>query len=193
MARADDRIPPKEILESQYQKAVRKHDILRALILTLGILITVSVAATVSASLFIQILRIEGSSMADTLWEGDLVVVIDDLPIEKGDIIACRYEDDILVKRVIATGGDLVDIEADGTVIVNGSPLEEPYLTEKSIGSCSIPLPCRVPEGESFVMGDHRTVSIDSRNEAIGCIDDNEMIGKVIFRIWPLRGLGTVE
>lgn len=193
MARADDRIPPMEIVESQYQKAVRKHDILRALILAAGVLITVSVAATISASLFIQIFRINGSSMADTLREGDLVLVIDDLAIEKGDIIACRYEDDILVKRVIATGGDLVDIETDGTVIVNGSPLEEPYLTEKAMGSCSIVLPCIVPEGESFVMGDHRTVSIDSRNGAIGCIDDNEMIGKVIFRIWPPKSLGTVE
>ncbi len=193
MARADDRIPDREVVESQFQKAVRKHDILRALIITAGVLITVSVAATITASLFVQIFRIEGSSMADTLREGDLVLVIDDLYFGKGDIIACRYEDDVLVKRIIATGGDVVDIEADGTVVVNGSPLEESYITEKALGSCSIALPCRVPDGENFVMGDHRTVSIDSRNAAIGCIDDNEIIGKVIFRIWPVRGVGTVE
>lgn len=193
MARADDRIPAREIVESQFQKAVRKHDIIRGLVISLGVLLTVSVAATITASLFIQIFRIDGSSMANTLCEGDLVVVIDDLAIGKGDIIACRYEDDILVKRVIATGGDVVDIEADGTVTVNGSPLEEPYITEKALGSCSTELPCKVPEGGNFVMGDHRTVSIDSRSAAIGCIDENEIIGKVILRIWPVTGLGTVE
>lgn len=193
MARVDDRIPSRQVLETQFQKAVRKHDIIRAVFITMGILVTVSAAAAVTASLFIQIFRIDGSSMADTLREGDLVIVMDDIAFGKGDIIACRYENDILVKRVIATGGDEVDIDEDGNVFVNGSPLEETYITEKALGSCSTELPCRVPEGENFVMGDHRTVSIDSRSAVIGCIDDNEIIGKVIFRIWPMRELGAVE
>lgn len=193
MAIADSRIPAQEIVEARLLKEQRRYNIVRLLAITLCILTTVAAATALIAILFLQILRIDGSSMADTLGESDLVIAHNASGYEKGDIIAFYHEDDILVKRIIATAGDTVDIEADGSVYVNGELLEEPYLSQKALGSCNIELPCKVPEGENFVLGDHRSVSIDSRSSTIGCVSESEIIGKVFLRIWPLRDLGPVK
>ena len=107
--------------------------------------------------------------------------------------MAFYYNNKILVKRVIAHAGDWVNIDADGTVYVNGQMLDEPYLTEKALGECDIELPYQVPENMVFVMGDHRATSIDSRNTAVGCVEEEQVVGRLVVRIWPFDNFGTIE
>lgn len=193
MAIADSRIPAAEIVENQLLKAKKRRLIFQRLTATLGVLATVGAAATIIAVLFLQIFRIEGKSMADTLREGDLVVVKNKSSYQKGDIVACYHGNDVLVKRIIATEGDIVEIDKNGNVTVNGELLEEPYVTEKMMGNCNIEFPCVVPEGSNFVLGDCRAVSIDSRSSDIGCIENRNLIGKVLFRIWPPGRIGRLK
>lgn len=193
MARADSRIPPLAVVEARLLKEQKRHRSLKLTVITLCILAAAAATAALIAILFLQILRIDGTSMADTLQERDLVIARNTSGAEKGDVIAFYHGEEILVKRVIAMAGDTVDIGADGTVTVNGEPIEEPYLTQRALGHCSVQLPCQVPEGKYFVMGDHRTVSIDSRSQAVGCVAEEDIIGKVILRIWPIKGFGPVR
>ena len=138
-------------------------------------------------------LQISGSSMTESLQDGDIVVALNSSGYKTGDVIAFYYNNNILVKRVIASSGDWVDIDEEGNVYVNDEPLEEPYITEKSLGDCNITLPYQVPDERCFVMGDHRATSIDSRNTAVGCVSNDMVIGKILVRVWPLSELGMVE
>ena len=131
--------------------------------------------------------------MTPTLDEGNYVVAVKGSDFQTGDIVAFYYNNKILVKRVIAKSGDWVDIDTNGNVYVNNVLLDEPYVTEKAFGDCNITLPYQVPESRVFVMGDHRSVSVDSRNTAIGCVADEQVVGKIIFRVWPLTGFGSVR
>lgn len=131
--------------------------------------------------------------MEPILVEGDIVVTVKSGTLRSGDIISFHYNNDILVKRVIAQAGEWVDIDEEGNVYVNGELLDEPYLTEKAKGECDIVLPYQVPEGRVFVMGDHRSASIDSRSTAIGCVDVKQVVGKLVFRVWPLSSLGLLD
>lgn len=112
---------------------------------------------------------------------------------QRGDIIAFYYNNKILVKRVIGMPGEWVDMDENGNVTIDGEPLEEPYLTEKSLGECDIELPYQVPEGRYFVMGDHRSVSSDSRSSQVGCVSEEQIVGKLLFRLWPLDEIGPIE
>ena len=145
------------------------------------------------AALFMPVLQIYGNSMTPTLTEGNLVVSVKEHEFSTGDVIAFNYNNKILVKRVIAGSGELVDISKDGTVYVNNETIDEPYISEKALGDCDIKLPYQVPESRVFVMGDHRSVSVDSRNKSIGCVSEEQVIGKIVFRVWPLSGLGVVR
>jgi signal peptidase I len=156
-------------------------------------LITVSAVSILIAVLLLPVLRIYGTSMTPTLEESDIVLSVKGGKFDTGDVIAFYYNNKILVKRVIAQTGDWVNIEDDGTVYVNGVAIDEPYIKEKSFGECDIELPYQVPEDRVFVMGDHRDVSIDSRNTSIGCVAEEQIVGKIIFRIWPFSGLGKVS
>ena len=111
---------------------------------------------------------------------------------QPGDVIAFYYNNKLLVKRVIAGPGDWVDLADDGTVYVNGKELEEPYLEEKALGETNIDYPYQVPEDRWFVMGDHRSVSLDSRTKAIGPIAEEQIVGKLIWRLWPFDAAGTL-
>lgn len=163
----------------------------RTMYSTLCMLITVSAAAVLVAVLLLPVLRIYGSSMTPTLTEGDFVVCARGADYETGDICCFYYNNKILVKRVIAEAGDWVDIDEDGTVSVNDVKLKEPYVTDPAFGECDIELPYQVPEKRIFVMGDHRSVSVDSRSSAIGCVAEEQIVGKAVFRIWPLgKGFG---
>ncbi len=138
------------------------------------------------AVLLLPVLQISGTSMTDSLQDEDIVVALNSSGYETGDIIAFYFNNNILVKRVIAVPGDWVDIDEEGNVYVNEELLEEPYVTDKALGDCNITLPYQVPDGRCFVMGDHRATSIDSRNTAVGCVSNDMVIGKILIRVWPL-------
>ena len=156
-------------------------------------LIAVAAIAILVATLWLPVLQIYGSSMTPTLQDGEIIVSVKSAHPERGDIVAFYYNNKILVKRVIALPGDWVNIDPNGTVYVNDQPLDEPYLAEKALGECNIELPYQVPEGRLFVMGDHRATSVDSRHTTIGCVAEEQIIGVIAFRVWPLGKLGSVD
>ena len=156
-------------------------------------LVVVAAVAVLVAVLLLPILRIYGKSMNGTLDSGDIVVSVKSGDMKTGDIIAFYYNNNILVKRVIANPGEWVNIDQEGNVFVNNNKLEEPYLNEKAFGETNIELPYQVPEGKIFVMGDNRSVSIDSRNTSSGCISEEQIVGKIVYRVWPFSQFGTVH
>ena len=156
-------------------------------------LVVVAAVAVLVAVLLLPILRIYGKSMNGTLDSGDIVLSVKSTHFDTGDVIAFYYNNNILVKRVIANPGDWVDIDNDGNVYVNNVKLEEPYLQEKAYGEVNIELPYQVPDGKIFVMGDNRSVSIDSRHSSIGCVSDEQIVGKIVYRVWPLTTIGRVQ
>lgn len=174
-----------EIKRVRYQSRYRT--VLKSTIYTL---ITVAAVAVLVATLWLPVLQIFGSSMTPTLQDGEIVFSVKTDKMDRGDIVAFYYNNKILVKRVIAGPGDWVNIQEDGTVLVNDVVLEEPYLAEKAFGEADIELPYQVPDGRIFVMGDHRATSVDSRHTAVGCVAQEQIVGKIIFRIWPLERLG---
>ena len=168
----------------------RYHSVLRS---TIYMLITVAAMAVLMATLWLPVLRIYGSSMTPTLQDGEIICTVKASNFEPGDIISFYYNNKILVKRVIARPGEWINIDESGTVSVNGEVLEEPYLVEKALGDTDIELPYQVPDGKIFVMGDHRSTSVDSRNTAVGCVAQEQVVGKIVFRVWPFERLGAVK
>ena len=159
---------------------------------TIYSLITVAAVAVPVATLFLPVLQIYGTSMTPTLYDGDVVVSVKTGRLERGDVVAFYYNNKILVKRVIAGPGQWVDIDEDGSVYVDGELLDEPYVEEKALGTCNIELPYQVPDGRWFVMGDHRSVSVDSRDQSVGCVSEEQIVGRLTFRLWPLNRIGPL-
>ena len=185
-------LPTIEQLEAELGREKYRWRFRRVMRNTIYALVTVAAAAVLVATLWMPVLQISGNSMTPTLTGGEVVVSLKGSSFQPGDIVAFYYDNKILVKRVIALPGDWVDINEEGTVFVNEQELNEPYLVEKALGDCNIELPYQVPESKVFVMGDHRSVSVDSRNTALGCVSYDQMVGKLIFRVWPLNALGVV-
>lgn len=171
----------KELYRERYKRRFRR--VLRS---TVDALIVVAAVAALIATLVFPVLQIAGTSMEPSLNDGDIVLLAKSGDLETGDLCAFYYSNKILIKRVIAIPGDYIWIESDGTVFVNGNELVEPYVQEKSLGECDVEFPYQIPENAFFMMGDHRETSIDSRSSVIGCIAADHVIGKLLFKLWPL-------
>ena len=185
--------PEVQKLEAELKRINYKSRFRRVLRSTIYTLIVVAACAVLVAVLFMPVLRIYGTSMTPTLNESNIVVSLKDAEIRQKDIVGVYYGTKLLVKRCIAEEYQWVDIDEDGNVYVDSVLLDEPYLTEKAFGECNIELPYQVPEGCIFVMGDHRETSIDSRNTSVGCIARDDVVGKIVFRVWPLSQFGVVR
>ena len=180
-------LPTAEQFDNEVKRVQHQKEYLRILRSTISSLIVVAAIAVLISMLFLPVLRVTGTSMTPTLQNDELVICRKWGDFEQGDVIAFYNNNKILLKRVIGTPGDWIDIKSDGTVYVNGEELDEPYLDEKSFGECDITLPYQVPESRIFVKGDHRSTSVDSRSTTVGCIADEYIIGRVMFRIWPWK------
>lgn len=186
-------IPSSQQVEAELKRVTYRRRYGVVLRSTVYTLVVVAAVAVLVATIWLPVLRIYGSSMTPTLQDGEIIFSVKTADFAPGDIVAFYYNNKILVKRVICGPGDWVDIDQDGMVSVNGILLDEPYLVEKALGDCNITLPYQVPDGKIFVMGDHRSTSVDSRNTAVGCVAQEQVVGKILFRVWPLNRLGRVD
>ena len=180
-------------IEGELKRLRRKQNSRRIFRQTVFSLLVVAAVAVLAAMLFFPIFRVTGSSMEPTLHPKEIVVCLKSSRFESGDLVAFYYNNKVLLKRVIGTAGDTIEIDDSGNVFVNGSQLDEPYFTKKSLGQCDIDFPYQVPDNRIFVMGDNRETSVDSRTTAVGCIADEYVIGKVFLRVWPLERLGSLD
>lgn len=178
----------RELDRVQYNKRYR--GVIRS---TIYVLLTVAAVAVLVATLLLPVLRIYGTSMTPSLKEGDIVVSVKGMDFSRGDVVSFYYNNKILVKRVVAFEGEWVNIDEDGNVYVNGTLLDEPYVDEKAFGECDIQLPYQVPEGRIFVLGDHRATSVDSRSTTVGCVFEEQIVGKIVYRVWPFADFGPVK
>ena len=186
-------LPSIEALEAEISRKKHKqnqHHLFRNAIYAL---ITVAAVTALVAVLFVPILKTYGSSMSPTLEDGEIVAAIKTKDAKCGDVIAFYYNNKIFIKRVIALGGSVVDMDENGNISVDGVPLDEPYLTEKAYGNGDVEFPFEVPEGTYFVLGDNRVNAADSRNSILGCVDPENMLGRVVFRAWPLSRFGSIH
>ena len=186
-------IPSTMELEKELKRVKYKERYGNTLKSTLFVLITVAATAVLIAVFFLPVLQIYGSSMTPTLGEGDIVLSVKGGDLEAGDLVSFYIGNKLLVKRYIAGPGEWVYIDPDGNVYVNDKLIEEPYISEKAFGDSNIEYPYQVPENRIFVLGDHRSTSVDSRNTTIGCISAEQIVGKIVFRVWPLTKIGTLN
>jgi len=180
-------IPQLDALQTELKRERYNRRFRRLLRSTINALIVVAAIAALIATLVLPVLQIAGTSMEPSLNDGDIVLLVKTDALDTGDLCAFYFSNKILIKRIIATPGDFIWIEPDGTVFLNGEPLDEPYVSEKALGECDVEFPYQIPENSYFVMGDHRETSIDSRSSVIGCIAEDQIIGKIICRLWPLK------
>lgn len=190
---SNENLPTTEQLENELKRIKYKKDFRKVLYNTISSLIVVASVAVLISMLFLPVLRVTGTSMSPTLMNDELVMCSKRSNFKSGDVVAFYFNNKILLKRVIGVAGDIINIKEDGTVLVNNVALDEPYINEKSFGECDIELPYQVPDNRIFVMGDNRSVSIDSRSSTVGCIADEFIIGKVIVRIWPIKNVGFLN
>jgi signal peptidase I len=183
-------LPTAAQLEQELHRVSYRERYKRILKSTASLLIVAAAIAILVVTLWMPVLRVYGNSMTTTLEDGDIVVLVKGSDFDTGDVVAFYYNNKILIKRVIAQAGDWIDIAEDGTVTVNGEVLDEPYVTDKALGECDLEFPYQVPDDRVFVMGDHRSVSIDSRSNQVGCVAEEQVVGKLEVRVWPFRRMG---
>ena len=175
---------PRQVVQER-KRLKHRARVMRTLITTLGALTVVAAVAVLLSTFVFPVIQVSGDSMEPTLTDGDILLLLNTDRYNGGDLCCVAWQNKLLIKRVIAGSGDIVDIDQEGNVSVNGVMLDEPYVTEKSLGECDVDFPYQVPEGRFFVMGDRRESSIDSRSSAIGSVGDDQIVGRVLFRVWP--------
>ena len=185
-------VPSLKDIQTERKRIRRGSLYWQALRSTIAVLVVVAAVAVLITTLFLPILQISGDSMSPTLEHDEIVILLKTKDFEQGDLIGFYYQGKILLKRVIALPGDEVAIDAEGNVYVNGALLDEPYVTDKSLGDCDLEFPYIVPGTGYFVLGDQRSNSVDSRNSVIGAISQEDLIGKVFLRVWPLETIGLI-
>lgn len=193
MRKRKKQLPAIGELQAELKRERYKFRFVRVLRSTVYTLIVVAAFAILVATLWLPVLQIYGSSMTPTLEEGQIVISVKSKEFKQGDLVAFYIGNKILVKRVIAGPADTVSISEDGTVRVNSVDLDEPYITEKALGECDLEFPYQVPESRYFLMGDHRETSIDSRSSAVGCISGEQVVGKIVYCVWPLADFGPLK
>lgn len=182
-------LPTKKQVETERKRYRRQKAYNKALGGTIYVLTIVAAVAVLIATLILPVLQIEGTSMEPTLTNGDIVLLMKTTQFDRGELCGFTWNNKLLIKRVIGTPGDWIEIDIDGTIYLNGDKLEEPYTQNKSLGECDLEFPFQVPQEQYFVVGDMRESSIDSRNTLIGCIPKEQIVGKVFFRIWPFQSI----
>ena len=180
-------LPTKQQVETERKRYRRQKAYNKALSGTIYVLTIVAAVAGLIATLVLPVLQIEGTSMEPTLVNGDIVLLTKTTSFNRGELCGFSWNNKLLIKRVIGIPGDWFEIDTDGTVYLNGEKLDEPYAQQLSIGECYLEFPFQVPQEQYFVLGDLRESSIDSRNTLIGCVEKDQIVGKVFFRIWPFK------
>ena len=186
-------IPELDTLQKELKRERYKRRFRRLLRSTVNVLIVVAAVAALVATLVLPVLQIAGTSMEPSLNDGDIVLLVKKHNLEPGDLCAFYYSNKILIKRVIATPGDYLWIESDGTVFLNGEEFDEPYVSSKALGECDVEFPYQVPENSYFVMGDQRETSIDSRSSVIGCVAEDQIVGKIFCKFWPISEFELID
>ena len=182
-------LPTKRQVETERKRYRRQKAYNKALGGTVYVLTIVAAVAVLIATLVLPVLQIEGTSMEPTLTKGDIVLLTKTTKFDRGELCGFSWNNKLLIKRVIGIPGDWIEIDTDGTVYLNGEELDEPYAAHKAGGECDLEVPFQVPQEQYFGLGDMRESSIDSRNTLVGCVEKEQIVGKVFFRIWPFKGL----
>ena len=186
-------IPSTEEVKAERERLAYRSRYTRVLRSTIYTLVVVAAVAVLLATLFLPVLQVSGDSMNPTLQDKDVIVLVKSGSLKTGDLCGFYWQNKLLLKRVIGLPGDIISLDENGVVTVNGTVLDEPYVDELALGECDIKFPYQVPENRYFVLGDHRATSIDSRSSVIGCVEKNQIVGKVFIRVWPLSSFSLIH